>query len=179
MKEIWKYIKGYENLYMISSYGNVKSLNYRRTGKQQNLSLCFDSKGRLQVGLNKDSKKKMYQVHILVATAFIPNPKNKPDVHHIDHNPTNNNVNNLMWVTKQEHANLHPENCNKGASESSKVCSKPINQYDLQGEYIRSWKSAREIERELGINHGNITQCCKGNNSYKRVGGFVWRYASI
>ena len=48
---------------------------------------------------------KKYWVHRLVAETFIPNPENKPFVDHIDRNPSNNDVTNLRWVTKQENMN--------------------------------------------------------------------------
>jgi len=54
------------------------------------------------------------------------------------------------------------------------VSSKPINQYDLQGNFIRSWKSAREIERKLGLVHTGISQVCNGK--YKQMWGFVWKF---
>lgn len=43
-------------------------------------------------------------VHRLVATAFLPNPDNKPEVDHIDRDVTNNSLSNLRWVTTQENA---------------------------------------------------------------------------
>lgn len=46
-------------------------------------------------------------VHRVVATAFIPNPENKPQVHHIDGDRTNNAAENLMWVDRAEHGRLH------------------------------------------------------------------------
>lgn len=45
---------------------------------------------------------KMIPIHRLVAEVFIPNPDNKPIVDHIDTDKTNNDVNNLRWVTQEE-----------------------------------------------------------------------------
>ena len=58
---------------------------------------------------NKKDHQKKVRVHRLVAIAFIPNPQNKSQVHHIDENPSNNNVHNLMWVTPKEHGSLRSE----------------------------------------------------------------------
>lgn len=52
--------------------------------------------------------------------------------------------------------------------------SKKVAQYDLQMNLIRIWDSVRDIERETGINHGNISKCCNGK--YKMSGQFVWKY---
>lgn len=60
------------------------------------------NKKYLAVTANKDGKQKHYYVHRLLAEAFIPNPKNKPQVNHIDGNPKNNNLENLEWVTAKE-----------------------------------------------------------------------------
>ena len=59
MKEIWKDIKGYEGKYQISNKGNIRSLNYRRTGKTKILQPGKDKDGYLLIGLRKDGKKKM------------------------------------------------------------------------------------------------------------------------
>ena len=54
--------------------------------------------GYLLVGINNQ---RLY-VHRLVAETFIPNPKNNPEVDHIDRNPANNKVSNLRWVTSKD-----------------------------------------------------------------------------
>jgi hypothetical protein len=56
-------------------------------------------------------------------------------------------------------------------------CKKPINQYDLEGNFIKQWDSATDISLFLGVINGtNITACCKGrlNHAYK----FKWKYAN-
>ena len=119
--EIWKDIEGYEGLYQVSNYGNVKSLD--RAIKQKSkgeyyiikgyngktLKKSFDSDGYLIVSLC-DSKRKRCtkKVHRLVAEAFIPNPENKPYVGHTKTLPngledkTANEVWNLQWMTPHE-----------------------------------------------------------------------------
>lgn len=104
--EIWVDIKGYEGLYQVSNYGRVKSLNYHMTGKEKLLKTSDNGRGHLRVSLSKNGKVIDYQVHRLVAEAFISNPDNKPEVHHKDHNPLNNNVDNIVWLTHEEHANF-------------------------------------------------------------------------
>lgn len=94
--EIWKDIQGYENKYQVSNQGRVRALHYRGTN---NIKLVYIKrrKGYCQVSLWKNSSRKMFLVHRLVAQAFIPNPKNLPQVNHKDENKCNNCVNNLEW----------------------------------------------------------------------------------
>lgn len=48
------------------------------------------------------------------------------------------------------------------------------NQYDLDGNYIKTWNSAREAARYYNIDEGNITQCCRKRS--KSCNNFIWRY---
>lgn len=52
---------------------------------------------------------------------------------------------------------------------------KDIIQYTISGEYIKTYKSLRQIERELGYFRANITPCLKGQ--FKQAYGFKWKYA--
>ena len=102
--EKFKKIHGFK-YYYVSSLGNVKTVNWRNTGKAATLKPAKDKKGYLRVSLIKDGKLITCKVHRLVAKAFIPNPKNKPQVNHKDCNKENNCVDNLEWVTPFE--NVH------------------------------------------------------------------------
>lgn len=93
-KELWATIKGYEGLYEVSNYGNVRSLKY---GKIKYLKPSNNGNGYNQVILCKNGKTKQFTVHRLVANAFIENPLNLPQINHKDENKLNNKVENLEW----------------------------------------------------------------------------------
>lgn len=107
MKEIWKSIVGYENIYSVSNLGNVKresgivlrSDGRKRTIKEKVLKLGLNPNGYPCVQLCKDGEVKMFTVHRLVAVAFIENPNNYNVVNHLDSNPQNNCYQNLEWTT--------------------------------------------------------------------------------
>ena len=103
MIEEWKDIKGYEGKYQISSFGNVRSLydvnQYKNTKRIKILKLG-QRNGYSVINLCKNGKRKSFQIHRLVAEAFIPNEKNDEIVNHIDEDKKNNNVNNLEWCTQ-------------------------------------------------------------------------------
>ena len=160
--ESWADIRGFEGYYQISNYGNVKSLNYNQTGKEQILKPLKTKNGYLRVCLHNGNNKFM-PIHRLVATHFIPNDDLfKTDINHIDENKENNNVNNLEWCDKQYNNDYS--------------LSKPVNQYDLQGNLIKTWKSTSEIEKCLGFERSLISKCCLGKSHYKTAHGFIWKY---
>ena len=80
-KELWATIKGYEGLYEVSNYGNVRSLKY---GKIKILKPAKNKFGYYHVILCKNGIKKDFTVHRLVANAFIENPLNLPQINHKD-----------------------------------------------------------------------------------------------
>ena len=101
MKEEWKDIEGYEELYRVSKAGRVESLPRRgRPGRMLKPMRHFD--GRVQVNLWKDGKLSTKKIHRLVAKAFKPNPHNKPQVDHINGVKHDNRAVNLRWVTAKE-----------------------------------------------------------------------------
>lgn len=169
MKEIFKDIKGYENLYKISNYGNVKSLKNSII-----LKPAKNHRGYLHVALYKNNKTKAHRIHRLVAQAFISNPENKPQVNHKDGNKLNNCVDNLEWVTNgenQKHAFKLGLQTNKG---SNNPRSRKINQYNLNGDLIKTWNSIYDITKALGIKRSSIWRCCVGK--YSKSHNYVWRY---
>ena len=169
-EEIFKDIEGYEGKYQTSNRGNVKSLNYRGTGKEKILKPQKTGDSYLQVHLYLDGKGKFYLVHRLVAQAFLPNPDNLPEVNHKDENPKNNNVDNLEWCTSKYNSNYGTRN-----QRVAEKISKPILAIDKRTGLILKFVSSIEAERETGIDHSSIIKCCKGKMN--SCGGFYWMYA--
>ena len=169
--ERWKPVVGYEGLYEVSNFGRVRSLNYHRSGKQKILKPLVQTKGYLGFTLYKNGCRKQHKLHRIVAEAFIPNTDNLPQINHKDEDKTNNRVDNLEWCDNKY-------NCNYGnRTERSAVshCRK-INQYKLNGQYIKTWSSMKDIQLELGFYNSRISECC--HNKCKSAYGFIWRYAS-
>jgi hypothetical protein len=92
--EIWKSIEGWENLYEVSNYGNVKSLRNDIILKKNKTS-----KGYLSISLCYNGLQKNINVHTLVANSFCHKKEKHQCVNHKDGNKENNHYLNLEWVT--------------------------------------------------------------------------------
>lgn len=103
MSENWKPVKDYEGIYEVSDTGLVRSLDrvdrLNRFKKGTLKAPCDNGRGYLCVNLKAHGKQAQKTIHRLVATAFIPNPDNLPEVNHKDGNKANNHVDNLEWCT--------------------------------------------------------------------------------
>lgn len=99
MEEIWKDVIGYEDYYQVSNLGNVK-----RKSKDKKIKPYKGGKNGAynHVCICENGNQKSVLLHRIVATAFIPNVENKPQVNHKDGNKKNNAVENLEWVTNKE-----------------------------------------------------------------------------
>lgn len=176
MKEEWKDIKGYEGFYQISNFGRVKSLGgwcgtAKRKEKIRSTSLTHD--GYVKVRLIHQGKDKTMRVHRLVAETFIPNPKNKNTVNHIDGNKQNNTVSNLEWVDRTEqmlHAyNLGLKTSRTGSNNSNaKLTDEQIR--EIRKAYIPYSKEFGTVAlaKKYGVTNRVIGLIVK-NKAYKNV----------
>lgn len=114
-QEEWRDVPDYEGMYQVSDLGRVKSLQRKteRIHSKSRIKLVKEiirkqtkeKDGYLQVCLKKDLKVKTFKTHRLVATLFISNPENKPQVNHKNSIKTINDVFNLEWNTSKENIN--------------------------------------------------------------------------
>jgi len=160
--EIWKPVKGYEDRYEISNKGRFKGLEMKvkfcRKLEERLIAIMIDKYGYSRVGLNRNSKKKYVLVSRLVAIHFLPNPNNYPQVNHKkEFEKQNNEVDNLEWCTAKYNNNYGTVSKRIGLK-----LSKAVNQYTLEGEFIKWWVSATECERNTEFKHEGISKCCRG-----------------
>lgn len=185
--EIWKPVVGWEDSYMVSSFGRVKSLDREVQKKDGSIQIYKEKikeptpgkNGYLRVNLYAECKYKTCLVHRLVAEAFLPNPENKPQVDHIDGNRNNNALFNLQYVDKITNQ-LNPNTrtkmslSHKGKPSNWHKDEKKKIQFNTDGKIIKIWDTTNDAKDLIGISRQVINDACSGR--CKSAGGYKWQY---
>ena len=161
--EQWKAIPGYEGLYEASTLGRIRTADGKvtsnngrlhRVWKQRIMKIHYtkrskNGKQNAMVSLWKDGKRKEFLVGRLVALSWCDGYKDGLTVNHIDGNTTNNNADNLEWVSLSENIiHAYKNGFNKSA--------RPCTLINKDGDEFHFY-SMQEASRFLGRKPGYLT----------------------
>lgn len=178
MQEQWKDVVGHEDILMISNLGNLYSkrskrllkLNHRKEGYVTHATKIGGRKGTA----------KCFRIHILVADAFLNSPTNeqlvwadksyygKVYVNHIDGNKSNNNVNNLEWVTGKENAQHYHKELKLPVTKHSNGSKPALLDYEVRQirDMAKYGFSERAIASMYNVSRSSVNSA---KNNYKWV----------
>ena len=211
IEEIWKDVVGYEERYQISNLGRLKSKDVilnKADGKKELRKGKILKLNKNQFGYfthlmsnGPEYKRKNIPIHRLVATAFIPNPDNKPCIDHINTIRTDNRVDNLRWCTQSEN-NRNPITMTKyrkkgefrhsietkikigllslgrttseATKEKQRAKGWPVISFTKDGIFYKKFTSSYYAAIELKTHRTHISACCNGVR--KCAAGLMWRW---
>lgn len=157
--------------YVVFNNGSVWVRNWHNSGKPRKAKQNKGKDGYLYCAINR----KTVLAHRIIAECFLPNPNNLPQINHKNEIKTDNRVENLEWCDNKY-------NCNYGTrTERASIShtnhpkfSKTVYQYTLDGKFVAKYPSLGEVERQLGYDKSNISNCC--NSKIKSAYGYIWSY---
>ena len=157
--------------YLVLKNGTIFNLNWRNTGKCVEVKQSKDKYGYLYFKCNG----KNVFAHRFVASCFISNPQNLPQVNHKNEIKNDNRVENLEWCDNKYNVNYGTAKQRMAESQKNDPKkSKKVLQFTKDGVFVKEWCCLHEIERVLGYSRSHISACCLGK--LKQAYGFIWRY---
>lgn len=179
-KEIWRDIENYESYYQISNYGRVKSLdriiirsdNKKQFVKSRIMKSFLTKQYYWRVSLRKNGTIKKYNVHRLVAQAFIKNSKNKPEVNHKNGIKFDNYFKNLEWATSSENT-IHAvktglqKACKGEACYITKLTTQQVKEIKKELK-IPYWGLNKFLATKYNISRSSIKEI-KANRNWKHI----------
>lgn len=180
--EVWKDVVGFEGLYRVSNTGLVKTVpridSLGRNVREIVLKTRHNNRGYVQVHLYKDGKGYMQLLHRVVATAFLPNPTNLPQINHKDEDKDNNALSNLEWCTNlynRRYGTGYQRSCEKHDYKKIGMRNaKSVRQLSLSGDLIAEYASSMLASKATGISPQQIRNCCNGY--CKTAGNYLWQH---
>lgn len=166
--EEWKPMPKLPSHYYVSNLGRCWSI-----AKCKIIKFWKDPDGYLHTDpfLKSLGKRVIIKLHREVAIAFVPNPNDYPQVHHIDDNKLDNAASNLRWGTHKMNREDAERNKVKGYSHR-----RPVEAVHIETGERRYYPSIRDVEKD-GFNWSNVRQCCKGRRH--KAHGYTWKYADL
>jgi hypothetical protein len=179
--EQWKPIKNFEGLYEVSNMGRFRSVyKYKNTIVRNGTSAIIPVRPKLlylnkihsgyyHVVLYKESKRYEYSAHRLVALHFCEGYKRGYVVNHKDEDKSNNRADNLEWCTQ-----LYNQRYGTAIQRTAESNWKKVAQYDLAGNLITTYNSAKEAAKVTGYNYVSLCEWCRGLHTSKNK--YRWAY---
>ena len=140
MTEEWRDVNGYNGIYQVSNFGNVRHfrqkdgfVGFKISDSPKLMSLSSNGNGYLYVSLRLGNKRKNHYVHRLVAETFIGEIPDGYVINHIDYDKANNKVTNLEIVTQLENVLHSVPNMKKPRpkGENFYICHRPYGTYEV------------------------------------------------
>ena len=167
-QEIWRPIK--ESIFHdVSSKGRIRDII---TGEIKEGTINKDGYRVITI------EEKIYQVHRLVAQAFLDNPDNLPFVNHKIDTDEGKSMNFVFFnedgSVNKERTTIEWCDAQYNARYSSYKRLKPVQQFSLDGTLIREYPSVNSVA-EFGYKPGYVSDCCRGirKSPYE---GFIWKF---
>jgi NUMOD4 motif/HNH endonuclease len=169
-EEVWKVVEGYP-LYRVSNFGGVRVIGATGKGRRRDgrmLRPFMKKNGYMGIKLVNDNGEKHFHVHIMVATAFIPNPEGYETVDHANFVKHDNRAVNLSWCTQKEN--------NRRAIEAGRWehRMRPVRQIDEKGDVIAVYRSLSDAARAVEGCASSILKCANGGR--KTVKTYRWEF---
>lgn len=138
--------------------------SYERVYPSKQLKTSINNAGYEVVGLTLHGKRHLVSVHRLIASYFIPNPNNLPEVNHKDLNKLNNKVSNLEWCSRKDNL-LHAELMGQKRI-GSLVGTSILGEEDVVQikQLIEDGLRQTEIAKMFGVTNHAIHRIAKGHN---------------
>lgn len=159
-EERWQVSAEYPQ-YEVSDHGRIRHIN----GKPRKARTVS---GYSYVCIRQDGKAHNVRLHRLIASAFVPNPDNKPHVNHKDGNKTNNAAHNLEWCTPSENER-HKVNT-LGIKQTPPLLQKAVVCVETNCTY----PSIKEAAQAMNLNRKHIGEAAAGTR--KTACGYHWRF---
>jgi hypothetical protein len=149
--EEWRPIDGYDGVYEVSNMGNVRSWTARSNGKLLRSRAQRD--GHILVNLAKNGRQTTYQIHRLVAEAFLGPMPSGLETRHLNGIPSDNRLANLAYGTRQENMRdkiIHGTDAGPTAENRSKTHCVRGHVFSPENTYMRAgvWRVCRKCNAD-------------------------------